>query len=171
MDNAKISIVVPIYMVENYLEECIDSILNQTYENLQIILVDDGSLDRCGEIVEHYKNIDNRIHVIHKINGGISSARNTGIERADGDYIAFVDSDDVLDSYYVEKMLGIALNYDADIAGCGFTTITDGTSINRDTDHVTINKLMSSDQAILEMYKNDSIGWNVWNKLYKRHLF
>jgi len=91
MVDIRVSIVVPIYIVEKYLEECIGSILNQTYSNIQIILIDDGSPDHCGEIAEYYKNLDNRIHVIHTINGGVSSARNIGIESANGDYIAFVD--------------------------------------------------------------------------------
>ena len=171
MDDIKVSIVVPVYMAENYLEECIESILNQTYENLQIIFVDDGSPDRCGEIIEHYMDTDNRIHVIHTKNGGVSSARNIGVESANGDYIAFIDSDDFIDSNYVEKLLEIALKYDVDIVGCGFSAFRDGSLINSETDHETIMKLMTSEQAVFEMYKNDSIGWNAWCKLYKRDLF
>ena len=89
-----ISIIVPIYKVESYLDECVTSIVNQTYRNIQIILVDDGSPDRCGKICDDWMLKDKRITVIHKENGGLSDARNAGLEKATGDYIAFVDSDD-----------------------------------------------------------------------------
>lgn len=90
----KISIIIPIYNVEKYLKRCIDSIVNQTYKNTEIILVNDGSPDNCGEICDEYAKIDSRIKVIHKENGGLSSARNAGIDISSGEYIMFVDSDD-----------------------------------------------------------------------------
>lgn len=92
-----ISIIVPIYNVEKYLPQCLDSIINQTYKNLEIILIDDGSTDNSGKICDKYKLLDNRIIVIHKSNGGLSDARNTGINIATGDYISFVDADDFID--------------------------------------------------------------------------
>ena len=94
MENDLVSIVVPIYNVEKYLKKCIDSIINQTYKNIEIILVDDGSTDNCGKICDEYTKTDNRIVVIHKKNGGLSDARNAGLDIAKGKYIAFVDSDD-----------------------------------------------------------------------------
>ena len=94
MAQTLVSIIVPVYNVESYLEECVESIINQSYENLDIILIDDGSTDNCGQICDKYAALDKRVTVIHKTNGGLSSARNRGIEAAKGDYFCFVDSDD-----------------------------------------------------------------------------
>lgn len=111
-----LSVIVPVYKVEPFLKRCVDSIIHQTYKNLEIILVDDGSPDNCGAICDEYANKDDRIKVIHKENGGQSSARNVGIAIAKGDYIAFVDSDDWIDSDMYETLIGLAEKYDADIA-------------------------------------------------------
>lgn len=100
-----VSIIIPIYKVEDFLEECVNSVINQTYKNLEIILVDDGSPDSCPEICDAFKNKDNRIKVIHKQNGGLSSARNAGIDFATGDWLMFFDSDDVLHPRTVERLL------------------------------------------------------------------
>lgn len=170
MDRPIVSIVIPVYKAEQYIEECVNSILNQTYKNLQVILVNDGSPDRCGEIIEKYKSVDKRVVAVHKENGGASSARNEGIKHAVGDYIAFVDSDDILHCNYVCELLETARDDEADIAACDFVrfrrTKPDDTEI-----HEKRKMLMDSRKAIYEMYKNDSIGWNCWNKLYKRSLF
>ena len=99
-----ISVIVPIYQVEAYLEQCLDSILNQTYRQLEIILVDDGSPDRCGEICDRYARQDHRIKVIHQSNAGLSAARNAGMDIATGEYISFIDSDDYIDPHFYEKM-------------------------------------------------------------------
>ena len=96
MDNELISIIVPVYKVEKYLEKCVKSILKQTYTNLEIILVDDGSPDKCGQLCDELAKTDDRIKVFHKENGGLSDARNFGVERANGEYIGFVDSDDYI---------------------------------------------------------------------------
>ena len=100
-----ISVIIPIYNVEEYLDECVQSIINQTYHNLEIILVDDGSPDRCPLMCDEFAKRDNRIHVIHKVNGGLSSARNAGLDIASGDYISFVDSDDFIDKRMYEILL------------------------------------------------------------------
>ena len=113
-----ISVIVPVYNIEAYLRKCIDSILAQTYTNLEIILVDDGSTDNSGEICNEYAAKDARIRVIHKGNGGLSSARNTGIDIATGKYIGFVDSDDYLAPDMYEKLLGAIVNNHADISVC-----------------------------------------------------
>ena len=97
-----ISIVLPIYNVENYIEKCMESVLNQTYKNIEIILVDGGSPDNCPIICDQYVKEDNRVKVVHKENGGLSDARNAGIKVANGDYITFIDSDDYVDKDYVE---------------------------------------------------------------------
>lgn len=111
-----ISVIVPIYKVERYLKKCIDSIINQTYKNLEIILVDDGSPDSCPKICDEYEKKDSRIKVIHKQNGGLSDARNAGIDVAKGDYIAFVDSDDYIEQDMYEMLYTILKKYNADIS-------------------------------------------------------
>lgn len=115
----KLSVIVPIYNVEEYLDECIKSIVKQTYKNLEIILVDDGSPDHCPELCDIWTEKDSRIKVIHKENGGVSSARNAGLDAAAGDFIAFVDSDDYLDSDMYEIMLTQIREHNADMAQCG----------------------------------------------------
>ena len=115
MENAKVSVVVPVYNVEKYLSRCLDSIINQTYRNLEILLVDDGSTDKSGEICDYYALKDNRIKIFHKNNGGVSSARNYALERMSGDYVTFVDSDDTLSIDAVKKLSSLMKN----VGGCG----------------------------------------------------
>ena len=115
-DHIKVSVIVPIYNVEKFLPKCIESIINQEHDNLEIILVDDGSPDKCGDICDQYKNRDDRIVVIHKYNAGVSSARNTGIENATGDYVCFIDGDDFVMPDYVSYMLKLAIENQADIS-------------------------------------------------------
>lgn len=117
-NSALISVIIPVYNVESYLSRCVDSVVRQTYKYLEIILVDDGSTDSSGEMCDTYEKIDDRVKVIHKNNGGLSSARNSGLQIAQGDYIGFVDSDD----YIAEDMYEILLAYmfdDVDITCCG----------------------------------------------------
>lgn len=111
-----VSIIVPVYRVEKYINRCIDSVLRQTYNNFELILVDDGSPDNCGNICDGYANMDMRIKVIHKKNGGLSSARNAGIDVAKGDYITFLDSDDVIENQFIEKLLSLCKQNQAQIA-------------------------------------------------------
>lgn len=115
-----ISVIVPIYKVEQYLPQCIDSIINQTYRNIEIILVDDGSPDHSGSICEEYAKRDSRLRVFHKKNGGLSDARNYGIKRAAGEYIGFVDSDDWLEPDMYELLVNLAEEERADIINCGY---------------------------------------------------
>ena len=110
-----VSVIVPIYKVEKYLSECIDSIINQTFRDLQIILVDDGSPDKCGEICDRYAESDSRVIVIHKANGGLSDARNAGLKAATGRYVYFVDSDDYLDNHAISELYTMAENNALDI--------------------------------------------------------
>ena len=116
-----ISIIVAIYNVDQYLEQCIDSIINQSYKNLEIILVNDGSTDNSKNICDYYSEIDKRIKVVHKKNGGVSSARNTGIDIATGDYIAFVDSDDYLELNMYETMINNLEQNQCDMGVCGYS--------------------------------------------------
>lgn len=111
----KISVIVPVYNIEEYISECIESVINQDYKNLQIILVDDGSTDKSGKICDDYKVIDERIEVIHKKNGGLGSARNAGLARATGDFISFVDGDDILDTTMYSAMIKVQKEKSADI--------------------------------------------------------
>lgn len=119
----KISIIVPVYNVESYICKCVDSILVQSYKQIEIILVDDGSPDRCPEICDEYARKDKRIKVIHQENGGLSAARNSGIKVASGEYISFVDSDDYIDSDFIEQMYTCAEETNADIVCCGMSVI------------------------------------------------
>ncbi len=114
-----ISVIVPVYNVEKYLRRCVDSILAQTYTNLEIILVDDGSPDNCGKICDEYAKKDSRIKVIHQKNGGLSAARNAGLDIATGDYIGFVDSDDYISPEMYEKLLNILKESNSDLSVCG----------------------------------------------------
>ena len=132
-----ISVIVPVYRVEEFLDKCIKSIVNQTYHNLQIILVDDGSPDFCGEICENWAKVDDRIIVIHKENGGLSDARNAGLAIATGDYIAFVDSDDWIEPRMYEVMLSIIKKERADIVACGFIDTYSQKSITHSYPYVT----------------------------------
>ena len=102
MKEVKITVIIPVYNVEKYLEQCIKSVIGQTYKNLEIILVDDGSTDKSGQICDKYAELDDRIFVIHKANGGLSDARNAGLEILSGEYVTFVDSDDYVSPIYIE---------------------------------------------------------------------
>lgn len=118
-----ISVIVPIYNVENYLTNCIDSIINQTYKNLEIILINDGSTDNCGRICDEYSLIDKRIKVIHKQNEGVSIARNVGIDISEGEYVAFVDSDDYVFDDYIKVLFNAIMMHEADMSICSYATM------------------------------------------------
>ncbi len=118
MNNSFISIIVPVYNVENYIRECLDSILSQTISNFELILVDDGSTDNSGKICEEYQEKDARIKVFHKENGGLSSARNKGIDEAKGEYFCFVDSDDTIRPDYLDTLYTVITSDDSDLAVC-----------------------------------------------------
>ena len=120
VSNPLISVIIPVYKVEKYLEKCVDSVINQTYDNLEIILVDDGSPDNCPKMCDEYAKKDKRIKVIHKENGGVGSARNKGIEKSTGEYITFVDSDDWLEKNFIQEMLFIINKYKVDYVTCGY---------------------------------------------------
>ena len=168
MDKPLISIVVPIYKVELYLEKCINSIINQTYTNLEIILVDDGSPDRCPQICDEFAKKDNRIKVIHKKNGGVSAARNTGIANSNGLYISFVDSDDYIEPKMYEYLFNLIEEYNADVSTCGYR------KIGEDLDEEVCSKnlfVLESKEALIKLSFGDIIQNYVWNKLFKISLF
>ena len=113
----KISVIVPVYNVQDYLSECVQSILNQTFSDFELLLIDDGSTDHSGEIADQLEDLDPRIQVYHKKNGGLSDARNYGLERAQGEYLAFIDSDDYVAANYLETLINLIVEYSAD-ASC-----------------------------------------------------
>ena len=123
--NPLVTVIVPIYKVEAYLHPCVDSILGQTYSNLQIILIDDGSPDRCGVICDEYAQRDTRVIVIHQKNAGLSAARNAGLQIAQGDYLCFVDSDDLLPKNSIETLLSLAQAHNANMVIAGFERFRD----------------------------------------------
>ena len=163
-----ISVIVPIYKVEAYLERCIGSIVNQTYKNLEIILVDDGSPDSCPDICDAWKEKDDRIKVIHKKNGGLSDARNAGMQIMAGTYISYIDSDDWVANDMYEKMMYAIKKNDADICECQFEKTAGIVKSNKEqqTDKVTILKKEEALKAVVE----EKINPVVWNKIYKREI-
>jgi glycosyltransferase involved in cell wall biosynthesis len=169
--NDLISVIVPVYNVEKYLPQCINSLLNQTIKNLEIILVNDGSLDTSGKICDEFSKKDNRIIVIHKENGGLSSARNAGLEIAKGPYIGFVDSDDWLDESMYETLLKIIKDTDSDISCCKFFKTADSEEKIPATDNEIIqsfNNVEGLNNFYTDLYTQTVVAWN---KLYKRELF
>lgn len=165
-----ISVVVPIYKVEKYLKKCIDSIINQTYKELEIILVDDGSPDNCGKMCDEFALKDNRIKVIHKENGGLSSARNAGIEIATGEYITFVDSDDYIDNNMYEILLKILKESESDLAFCKVRKVCENEEITEKNIYEGYHEI-SNEDAIIMTNLTEDYGNYAWNKLYKRSLF
>ena len=163
-ENALVSIIVPVYGVEDYLAACVDSLLSQTYNRLEIILVDDASPDRCGEICDHYAMQDCRIKVIHKQNGGAASARNAGLDAATGDFICFVDSDDLVSPDYVQHLYDHLMCDGADIAVCGFSQFTrTGSQPCLQTEPVAVYE---RNEYLLEFLKHWTCSL-LWNKIYR----
>lgn len=130
--NKLVSIIVPIYNVENYIHKCLDSIINQTYKNIEIILVDDGSPDNCGKICDEYASKDERIKVIHKENEGLSAARNDGMDICIGEYVTFVDSDDYISYSFCKDLMNAINENDADIAICNVKKFVSGESVKEE---------------------------------------
>lgn len=169
--NNLISVIVPVYNVEKYLQRCVDSIVNQTYKNLEIFLVDDGSPDDCGAICDEYARKDKRIIVIHKENGGLSSARNAALDVAAGDYIMFVDSDDWVEPDFCMKALKMAIVHHVQIVAYGYQSfyMENGKTKKRYTNKP---RLVDSSEAIRHLILRDDVIYNyAWNKIYERSLF
>ena len=122
-----VSIIIPVYNVKEYLKECVESCITQSYDNIEIVLVDDGSTDGSGKICDEFSSKYERIKCIHKKNGGLSDARNYGIENSSGDYVMFVDSDDLISNNIVEELLTLIVDNRADVSVCGIAHFTDGT--------------------------------------------
>lgn len=171
MDKPLISIIVPVYKVEPYLRKCVDSILNQTYTNLEIILVDDGSPDSCGAICDEYARKDSRVRVIHKPNGGLSDARNAGMDMMTGSLVGFVDSDDWIEPQMYQRLYELMEQFDADMA---FGGVAD--DVVRDGATQTVKKSDYGNTPFAEE-KRDAMrryfhgSWAAWDKLYRADLF
>ena len=176
MEKTLISIVLPIYNIEKYLTDCIESVINQTYKNIEIILVDDGSEDNCATICDNYANKDKRIKVIHKENGGLSDARNAGLKIATGEYITFIDSDDIIDKQYIENLFEILVENNADIAICNYKEIEEKNNYKQlPKNYKPKNEIDIFDniESLKQMYTSHKHGmvFVAWAKLYKKELF
>jgi len=166
----KISVIVPVYKVEKYLDRCIKSILAQTFEDFELILVDDGSPDRCPQMCDEWAKKDSRIKVIHQNNQGLSAARNTGIRAASGEYINFIDSDDWVADTLLSDLYRLLIKYDADISVCGFEKCS-SEKLQSDSDRL-CGRCLSRDEfmdIILKINSNRTIHY-AWGKLYKRKI-
>lgn len=167
----KISVIIPVYRVERYLPDCLDSVLNQTVRDLEIILVDDGSPDRCGEICDRYGEKDSRIRVIHKENGGLSSARNAGLDVARGEYIAFVDSDDTVTPDCYEKMLLCAKKYDVPLVCAGRWNVMEDTLEVLPGLCPEKEETVSGVELTRRIFTWQDLDSAAWDKLCRRELF
>ena len=167
--NELISIIVPVYNVEQYLNKCVESIINQTYKNIEIILVNDGSTDNSGKLCDELKLRDDRIQVIHKQNGGLSDARNAGLKIAKGEYIGFVDSDDYIAKDMFETLYNLNKKYNSEISIVSFYEIYKDKIIGvRNSKNLQeLNKI----DAIKELLIDTNIQSYAWNKLFKKELF
>lgn len=166
MDMKKVSIVVPVYNAEKYIAECIEAIIEQSYKNIEIILINDGSSDKSGEICNRYANLDNRIQVIHNKNYGVSYSRNCGIEMATGEYILFIDSDDIVEKEYVKTLIKEIIRNKCDISICGYEKVD---IVNNKQENYLIREyndifcgILKDDYYILEPFL-----LTPWGKLYR----
>ena len=168
-----ISIIVPCYNVEKYLQKCVDSILNQTYRNIEVILVDDGSTDSTPQMCDEFLEKDERVKVIHKANGGLSDARNVAIDCFKGEYVTFIDSDDYVALDFVETLFGLIAKYNADMSVMWANMFYEGTEpiedIEDKEEHVI--KVFNSDESLIDMFYQKSFDTSAWGKLYHKGMF
>lgn len=164
-----ISIIIPAYNIENHIASCLDSLLNQTYKNIEIIAIDDGSSDRTGEIIDKYAEKYKNIKVIHKDNNGVSAARNSGIDIASGDYIGFVDGDDTVDEEMFEILINNAIKYDADISHCGYKMVFPSRVDYYHNTEVLIDQ--DNKSGLKDLLAGDKVEPGLWNKIYNKDLF
>ena len=164
-----ISIIIPVYNVQYYIKKCLDSVISQTYKNLEIILVDDESPDECGKICDEYAEKDQRIKVIHKKNGGLSSARNAGLDICTGEYVTFIDSDDYINENYIEELNNMLEKNNVDISIANRYDVQDD-KIEKSGYYLGFEKMMNSKELLTEFFY-DRIPHEAWGKLYKKELF
>lgn len=176
-NNYLVNVIVPVFNVEKYLSRCVESILSQTYQNIRIWLIDDGSTDDSSKICDRYSQKSDRVISIHKLNGGLSSARNEGLDRVyklspetRGSFISFVDSDDWIEPKYIEFLVNLSLSTNSDISQCGhFITFSDSYEVDKNKNHdvICLNRL----EALESLCRNGTFDVTSWNKLYKVKLF
>ena len=167
MSSPTVSIIVPVYNVKDYLSRCMDSLISQTLQDLEIIVIDDGSTDGSSSILDSYSIKDDRVKVIHIENGGVARARNIGLDNAKGEFIGFVDSDDFVESQMFEILLKVALETESDFVQCKFDIVGDNSTVyssfnNKET------TVIDNQKKIVELFFDDIIDASVWNKLYNR---
>lgn len=177
MSEPLISVIVPVYNVEKYIAACVDSILAQTYTNLEILLVDDGSTDSSGALCDEYARRDVRVRVIHQENGGLSDARNTGMQSAQGTYFAFVDSDDFIAGDYIAYLYGMIEKHHAQIAVCGYQKVYPGdenSCYGTQTDkHNSVNseKVYRTEEGLRQLLYQRGMITSAWGRLFDASLF
>ncbi len=166
-----VSVIIPVYKVEKYLRRCLDSVCRQTLKEIEIILIDDGSPDQCGDICDEYADKDKRIRVIHKKNEGVSAARNTGIENASAEYISFIDSDDMIRDNMMEHLYNAIHQNDADISFCLYEEI-DGESLHMSEVSVSPEMKLMDEKGAFDEFSDyrKLIEVTVWNKLFKKEI-
>lgn len=169
MDNPTVSIIVPVYNVKEYLPRCLDSLISQTLKNIEIIAIDDGSTDGSSSVLDSYAKKDERVIVFHVENGGVSKARNIGLDKAKGKYVGFVDSDDFVESQMFEILLKVALETDSDFVQCKFDIVDDNSTgcssfLKKET------TVIDNQKKIIELFFDGIIEASVWNKLYNRSI-
>ncbi len=164
-----ISIIVPVYNVSTYLNRCVDTLISQTYQKIEILLIDDGSTDGSGDLCDRIALYDDRIRVVHKDNGGLSDARNVGIRQSRGDFLTFVDSDDWVSDDYIEVMVRNMENYDADISGCFFQYVSgDIKEISNENIEISV---WSAQDALRALLQQDGFTTSAWGLLIKKEYF
>ncbi|WP_434399818.1 glycosyltransferase [Planococcus sp. 11815] len=167
--NKCISVIIPVFNSELFLERCLLSIIQQSYSNLQIIIVNDGSVDSSLKICEEFRDIDNRIQVINIENSGVSAARNIGLSVAEGNYIGFVDSDDWIEKDYYMELVKAIEKYQATIAVCGYVS-EENENVQKSTNRDNI-KIFDNNEAIEELFKGEIYMGHLCNKLYRSEVF
>lgn len=168
--NDKISIIIPVYNIEKYISATLDSVLAQTYSNIEIVVVNDGSVDQSGTILDAYAAKDDRIKVIHKENGGVTSARLRGVQDATGEWIGFVDGDDFIEPEMYERLLGNALKYQADISHCGYQMVFPNGRVDY---YYNTDRVVKQDKitGLADLLSGSFIEPGLWNKLFHKTLF
>ena len=169
-----ISIIVPIYKVENYLSQCIESILSQTYQDIEILLIDDGSPDNCGAICDEYAKHDKRIRVFHVENKGAGAARNLGLENAKGEFISFVDSDDYVDNGFIEYLYNLLVENDCDVSYCAYRYVDEASGKSfpqKESGENIQSKILARNDAMkLALTMKNGMGMYLWNGLFRREI-
>ncbi len=170
MGEKLLSVIIPVYNVEKYLEKCVYSITNQTYQNLEIILVDDGSKDSSGQICDALASADKRIKVLHKKNEGQAKARNCGMDLAKGEYIAFLDSDDYIASTMYAELINVIETDDCDIAACGVQEVDEEGTLTGNNSFGAGVFFLNKEEVVEDLYKQTKVRFEVWNKVFRRDI-